>query len=565
VHISAVVGILVLAMLGACSASSACGPGTEQQGDRCVPICIEECGDHETCAATETAAQCECVAGYAGEPCVWTGGIQDPGFGDSAVWQKTNGAVILPLAVGPTGPGIASFESSVACSAGAVAQVVEMPSYDDAEPFAIEVTWRETNLGGGVEVGYGRAFRKLRKTVRGWNTDSFCLGEAGYEGPVKFQVTAGERKPNCFTAPSGMIEVDSFEIVVADPGECPAPGELLNGEANVDEGGWEFDIDWAGSGATTASLEPGVGESGSSGARIYKPAGGSKFAGIFTQLSVPLPNQELPSPALRFWWKGSKEWWYSVELGSYPGVGILDHRLDTLFSDGTKQTATYCLPPWTHGNVSDLSFILQGGDFADEAELVVDNVEIIDDPRCGDSTDLLDPSFDSAPNRWPGVDITFEEEPRSSVRVVNDPTRANPPGSGLLELRYGSNHARLETHHYVWVPRSEENRGPQLVFQSNVPADPGVGVFWTLGMLPPAFECVEEYCPPTPQSEGLPLGGGWRPNAVCLPAEWADRWYRARILIRPSDDPLEVYEPPREVLLDDFEVTLDERCPTTTP
>jgi hypothetical protein len=80
-----------------------------------------------------------------------------------------------------------------------------------------------------------------------------------------------------------------------------------------------------------------------------------------------------------------------------------------------------------------------------------------------------------------------------------------------------------------------------------------------------AFECIEENCPPTPQSEGLPLGGGWRTNAVCLPAEWADRWYRVRILIRPSDNPFEAYDPPREVLLDNFEVTLDERCPTTTP
>jgi hypothetical protein len=564
VQIRAIYGILALALIAGCSASPFCGYGFERVGDMCVPVCVEECGDHEYCNETNASAQCECVTGYAGEPCVWTGGLQNTDFRSDEFWTKTNGATVIPLATTPDGGGLASMASIVACSAGAVSQIVEMPSYDDAEPFAIKVTWQSENVLG-VDVGYGRAFRRLQSRVPGWNTDLFCLGEAGYGGPVKFQIAATERLPNCFTAPDGVIEVDSFEIVVAHEDDCPPPGTLANGEANVDEGGWIFNIETTGSGTTTASLEPGVGESGSSGARIYKPAGGDKLAGMVTQLSVALPSEEVPSPALQFWWKGSKEWWYYVDLGTYPGTRSAIRPLDALFSGGTEQTVTYCLPPWTHGNVSDLSFVLQGGFFADEAELVVDNVEIINDPRCGDSTDLLDPSFDSAPNRWPGVAIRYEEEPKSSVNVINDPARAHPPGSGLLELRYGSNQARLEAQHYVWVPPSEENRGPQLVFHSNVPADPGLGVLWAFGTVTkPNLDCVGELCPPTPLSQELPKGGGWRRNAACLPAEWAERWYRVRVAIRPSEDPLEAFDPPREVLLDDFEVTTDESCPTQT-
>ena len=120
---------------------------------------------------------------------------------------------------------------------------------------------------------------------------------------------------------------------------------------------------------------------------------------------------------------------------------------DTLFEGDSEQTATYCLPPWTHGNVVDLAFTLQGINFEDEAELVVDEVEIISDPRCGTATDLLDPGFDSAPNRWPGADV---DEPRNAVTVVNDPARANPPaGAGLLELRYGANDAWVEALNWV--------------------------------------------------------------------------------------------------------------------
>jgi hypothetical protein len=500
--------------------------------------------------------------GYAGNPCQWTGGLRDPEFTNDEFWVKTNGATVLPLAVTPGGQGIASFESSVACNAGAVSQVVEMPDYEDAEPFAIEVDFRLE--GVGVEVGYDRAFRRLQTRVLGWNTDRFCLGEAGYGGPVKFQIAADAPRADCFTGPTGFFEVDRFEIVRAHEDECPPPGSLVNGEANVDGRGWLFNIQRTGAGTTTASLEPGVGKSGSSGARIYKPAGGERLAGMYTQLSVPLASS-LPSPALRFWWKGTKEWWYYVDLGTYPGTRSSVRTLDSLFSDGAEQTATYCLPPWTHGNVAELSFVLQGGFFADEAELVIDDVEIISDPRCGDSSDLLDPSFDSAPNRWPGVAILYEDEPSSSVKVINDPARAHPPGSGLLELRYARNDARLEAQHYVWIPPSEENRGPQLVFHSNVPASPGLGVFWTFGTRITAnLDCVDEFCPAIPLSEELPAGGGWRRNAVCLPAEWAERWVRVRVAIRPSEEPLELFDPPRTVLLDDFEVTTDESCPTQT-
>ncbi|MBW1754938.1 MAG: hypothetical protein JRJ80_02080 [Deltaproteobacteria bacterium] len=552
--------VLVCLLFSGCADSSSCGEGFEQQGNDCVPIC-PACNDHEQCEKTTTSAQCQCVVGYAGDPCEWSGGLQNAGFAIDESWLKTKGAAILPLAMGPSGPGIASFASSVTCNAGAVSQVVEMPSYEDAEPFVIEVTYRMENVLG-VDVGYNRAFRTLRSTVLGWNTDRFCLGEAGYGGPVNFQIAAAERLPDCFTAPIGTIEVDNFEILVAESNECPPPGAVLNGDANVGEGGWVFDVESIGTGATEASLVSGVGQSGSDGARIYKPAGGDRLAGMYTQLTVPLADS-LPSPALRFWWSATRDRRYYVDLGTYPGTRIAFRPLDVLESDGEPQTSTYCLPPWIHGGVADLTFTQRGGFTEDEAELVVDRVEIISDDRCGNSADLLDPSFDSSPNRWPGVLVSIEE-PGSGVRVLNDPARAHPPGAGLLELSYASNASRLEAQTWVWVPPSEENRGPQLVFYSNVPASPGANVFWAFGTAGAIqdLECVDEFCSGVSLTEELPPGLGWRRNAVCLPAEWAERWYRFRVAIRPSDDPFEAFDPPRTVLLDDFEVRSDESCPT---
>jgi hypothetical protein len=550
--VAALVMLMWILDLG-CGSSSSCGEGFEQQGTSCVPElfdCAEPCGPHETCKQGNDGEVCECVVGYEGDPCVWSGAPADPDFTDQAAWpNKTNGATIIPLTVGER-TGIASFESSVACNAGAVSQTIEMPSYASAEPFVGEVTYRATVTA--VDVGYGRTQETLPGTGGDWRTRRFCFGEAAYGGSVKFQLASSERLADCFSAPSGTIEVDRFEILVAHEDECPAPGSVLNGGANVEEGGWFlFAEGFNGEEAAIAALEPKVGKDGSSGARIYKAAGSSNRATMGTQVSVPLPTT-LPAPALRFWWRGTKGATFRSELGTFLGLNSVLTGLDYFVGTGEPETYTYCLAPWTHGSVVDLAFTaVEEGDFvANESELVVDDVRVISDPRCGDSTDVLDPSFDSAPNRWPAV-IQLGTA-GNSVRVLNDSKRARPPGSGVLEISYASSESYIGVGTRVWVPRSEQNRGPQLVFYSNVPADPQVPVQWLLGLSG------------TINAE-LEPGGGWRPNEVCLPPEWAERWFRFGVRVNRSTEPPQTFDPPKQVLLDDFQLTTSEACPVQTP
>ena len=101
-----------------------------------------------------------------------------------------------------------------------------------------------------------------------------------------------------------------------------------------------------------------------------------------------------------------------------------------------------------------------------------------------------------------------------------------------------------------------------LVFHADVPSDPGVRLRWAFfGGIPPDFECAdEELCVRRPNDALIP-GGGWRRyDEICLPPEWAERWFRVRFAVRPSDGPLEVFDPPRSILFDDFEVTTDPKC-----
>lgn len=523
-----------------------------------MAACDEPCGEHADCAATDLGGVCECVPGYEGDPCVWTGAILDSEFTDPRIWSDTtNGATIIPLAQGESGMGIASFASSVVCNAGAVSQVVTMPDYEDAEPFVAQVTFREQSVEG-VVVGYNRAFRELPSSelYPAWTTTRLCLGEAAYGGDVKFQVAASERTPDCFNAPAGLIEVDRFSIEVAEPGECPAPGSAANGTADVDGGGWRFIVGTVGEGFPEIALTPGIGQDGTDGVRFAQAEGTTRAGFASTQVSVPLSSETTPPPALRFWYDARGEGSFEVGLGTTPSGRVVRHPLDTLVGTGVAETATYCLPPYTHGNVLDLFF---GSAGALESELFIDEVEVVPDSRCGTSTNLLDPDFDSAPNRWPGVTTSSG----TKVAVIDDAARALPPGSGVLEVRYTNNMARANVDHWVWVPPPDEGGNPVLVFHADAPGEPGVGLFWSLtGTLPVGVDCVGEICPPTRLSQTLTAGGGWLVyDDVCLPPEWAERWFRFRVAVRPEEGPLEVFDSPRSLYIDDFEVTTSPICP----
>jgi len=555
---AAIAWVVTLAFVGGCNGSAACSEGFELVGDTCV--CAKQCGAHEECFNNGGLAECACTTGYAGTPCEWTGAPESPGFSDPDAWPiQTNGATIEPLSnVGPTGIGIASFRESVVCNAGAVSQVVEMPDYDLANPFVIEMTYRTVGIdvlgsgSGGVAVGYNRAFAHAPSTSGEWWKARFCLGEAAYNGLVKFQVAAAERTAGCTDEAHTTIEVDRFEILVADAGECPAPGSVLNGDADLGGGEWFFGerpLDQFAEGLSEGRLEAGVGEAGSSGAVLYKEAGSGKRAVFGTRLSVPTANT-MASPTLSFWWKGPAGQLFRAEIGNFTraDLAVVD-QLDQLFADGEAHRYTYCLPPWTHGNAIDLFFQQQIPDSRDrfveeESTLVVDSVELGSDPRCGTSTDLLDPGFDSGPNRWPHSQLGW---PDNSVEVIDAPELART-GDGVLAMRYGTANVKITGFGArLWIPPSDGPNGPQLVFYSNVPADPGARVSWVLGLAGFA-------------SDDLLPGGGWRRTEVCLPPAWAERWFRFGVQVGDFFDEVVEFDPARQVLLDDFELRTDPAC-----
>ncbi len=480
-----------------------------------------------------------CASGFGGEPCIWEGVVNDPEFADFETWTASRGAALLPLASG-LGPGIATIEGRDLCTAGQVVQVVTMPNYEDAGPLVAEIVHRGNS--GETRVLFGDAEHRLNTAGLLYRTDRFCLGEAAYGGAITIAL-ATSADPACETdIGNRFTEFDRFEILPAAPGECPALGSVLNGSAEVDEEGWVFERgarDGVGSGA----LESDVGRNQSSGARLYRGADSDQFYSMGTLLSIPLA-ESVPSPALRFWWKGSPGWLFQA---FFRDLRITSrYPLDGLFADGEERVSTYCLPPWMHGIVVPLWFTPREGPTEDEVELVVDDVEIVSEPRCGNSRDTLDGGFESAPLRWPG---TLEDGTLSTqIEVLDDPELARPPGRGVLQLTVADTDDFLRFYRWVKVPESDGDRGPVVNFYSKVPAD----------LVQRPFFFIED----SQDAKVLPEGGAWRFNERCLAPQWAGRWFRTIIQVDFSREEEIEYDEPKKILLDDFVVTTSAACPT---
>lgn len=538
-----------LALAANACQSASCNEGLMLVDGNCIPPGgnCGACGEHEFCDVTVVPDnQCRCAPGYEGNPCVFVGLIRNPDFtdegGDHWFEEVRKGADIDRLAVGfeEGDRGVATLPGSALCAAGSLTQVVTMPSHDAAQELhVVEAIYRADEVHG-LAVGFGRVWRRLPATGPDWvpAPETFCLGEGAYgDGPdgsdVYVRFSASEQSIDCSKA---SVQMSRFDIRPAEEGECLEFGQVLNGDVLPSAGGWRFDKD----DGIDAAIVPGAGIEGASGARLRREVSSGGRATMTTKMSVPLPDGD-QAPALRFWWEGSPQQRFEVELGTFADFDRDDRgrQLATLVGTGSGLHHIYCLPPWTHGNVLDLSFSLTEGEPTKSSQLVVDEVEIISDANCGTNSELLDPGFDYAPNLWSGTALGSSSE---EVNLIDD------GGNGVLELAYWTTQGSPGMETYVLVPDSDENAGPALTFLSMAPKPLSSDVEWLFGR----SESL---------SDNIKTLDEWKPNEVCLPPAWAGRWFRVQVRARPTSSEATPIE--REaVWLDDFSLGPSPSCPT---
>lgn len=548
--------VVAIWLVGLCGcASPRCGPGLYHVEGECTaepPDCDEACGAGQVCEVSPGPPACACAPGYAGNPCEWVGVIADELFEEDARhWERSKGATVLPSTSGPSGGGEGFLGPSVVCNAGTLSQTVVMPPYESG-PLVAEVTYH-LEEAERLAIGFNGAWTHLPATEETWPTERFCLGSAAYgELPggssVKIEFSASEKSTPCFAAPQrGTIKIDRFTIEPPLPGEtCLAPNSVLNGEANVSEGGWRFDAGQL----VDAGLAENAGSSGLGDAvRLHRPSISNELATATTEISVP---KEGAQQALRFWWHGTAEHVFQVEIGTIDDSDQPWRAIDRLRANGGENTSIYCLPPWTYGSLLDLSFSLLDGPQGEATTLRVDDVELLIDPDCGVATDLLDPGFESAPNSWfgsylfgPSTDtVRLNEDKDGSVKRARS-------GKGALELKYESDDADLRMETFIRVPESAEGQCSELLFYSDVPAAPEAAIEWVLGLA----------------DEGprgaLASGGGWKPNRVPLPPRWSGRWVRLQVRVGATEG--SGISMAKQIFLDDFEIINPVPCPTMGP
>lgn len=445
--------VVCLVLAAACGDDSA----TEPCFGECACAVDTDCGDPYAACDEGT---CRCSPGYApgeGDACAWSGIIKNPGFTATGDWDLDPYVTIFPErypGLGTVDLGLVEFSGRAKCEMARISQTLTMPKASRSEPLVLEITT-------GLAYTFGTNW-ELPRQIQDPNgaPGRSCLGAAAYAPDAV--TTAGIERKFSLSMPSVSedcpsnypISLDHVEIKPANPGECPTPGTVLNGDFESDTG-WSFYIskDDHHGGTGSGQIEAGVGENNSRGARLFLDKT-CQFAGMTGyEVSVPRADQ-IASPALQYFVRATAGSVYSDINGHLI-------NLRNLSMAGAKETT--CLAPSMRGTfVTFAGNFAPNGSYCDQivnAEAVFDNFEIVDEPSCGTDPAIADPGFEAVGT------ATLGAYGQSSARAqaISDPANAHS-GTGVLAMSSDKSCLYSSFLADVVVPPASGPAGPALAF-----------------------------------------------------------------------------------------------------
>jgi hypothetical protein len=530
----------------------ACGEVTpispDAPGDPCTGTCEcrvdTDCDAHEVCDDQVTSRVCTCAAGYtknATGACEWSGVVKDPGFSSTTMWT-IDGAATIDGNLNETGmvdPGAAHWEPGDAlCKMSRITQSLVMPRYSRAEPLVAQVSFRAAGRFDVVRpsVGFGTTFSDGAEATNGpWRTARLCLGGGQYAPESTTGAGAATvltLMPNRLGFECGsidLLDIDRIEVVPANPNECAAPGEALNGDAEG-SGGWTFRV----TGASMGTFAPGAGEAGTKGARLYVDQRCDN-ASVLEPISIPVPSA-VPSPALSFFHRATN---LSTTFATLGGIS-----LPSLGGTGGGVTHRLCIPPFMRGAVFHLEASMStGAGLCSDVvglETVFDSVKIVNEPSCGTDETITDPGFES-PLELLGATST---PGKSIARTLNDPGQAHS-GSGVLQLSETSTCNNPSWVANIITPAGSGSAGPALSFFYR--ANAGVTTRFNVFAFGPDFTPIQD--------------GQWHQGVVCLNPVLRGRNQNVSFTVTFQSGTCEQVIAAETAYIDDLVLTTDPICP----
>jgi hypothetical protein len=442
---------------------------------------------------------------------------------------------VSPLSTGEIDPGEAFFSADATCNLGEVWQTVEMPTYAQAEPLVASVNYRSLGgvMGGGSGVGVNlNGGWRFFPISTDWRTERICLGERAYGGSVPIGVAAADRPYDCASTPTSMVAVDHLEITPAEPGECPAPGQVLNADFEDPEG-WTAEA--YGTGAT-ADVVAGAGENGTRGGQMTTSqlCSRASLSGV-----ASWPDESVQNPAIEVWWQGTS---------GKPMELYLDNRsVAQVVGTGTPQTARICIPAWAQGSATVVRWQLPPsyGTCAnpDVRDFRVDNIQVVNEPGCVQDPYILDGGFESVSNAGlaTGWNAVYTQGP-SLAELRNDPGAARS-GAGVLRLMVQQQCYTARATTTVVVPQPSGAAGPALKFYYRTGNNPE-STFYS-----------------TPGVGALTENAGWLQSTVCLDPLLAGRPTTVTFTIDRGSGTCANVFPAEYAWVDDIQLGTDVSCP----
>ena len=482
--------------------------------------------------------------------------VRSGDFTSVEAWSTIGSAHVDVSAEGGASPGLGVFPlfpASEHCNADGLVQTVTIPSIEACGPARITRWFRTddiyhtlgTVIGGSWLISDSGTWEDQDL----WLESSTCLGEAAYGGERELMLAPLHCNCDCFRRHGERLWVD--DVSISFDSTCPRIGEVLNGDFESDERLWESRIYHSEDSAHIELGVEGVGVGGTRAGRLTA-SGSCADPRIGTRVSVP-SLESMPFPALRFRAEMTAGARADLKVEHTPNVRF--GRLESF------EARTICLPRMLAGSVRWIWFTLSPDRTSPYCEplsspetLIVDDVEIVNEPTCVSGNGFLDPGFEASGSPttdfhgWTVTDDPCTDSDERTMEFIDNPAMARSGESGLRILLGCGGHSP-QAHAVFAVPAATDVGGPALVFWSRLtPASPDVTIYVALSQSGSTLLQVENFESP---------GEEYQRYVFCLPPRAAGRPFWMDI----GDGGRHRGPGTAELWLDDFEVTTDESCP----